>query len=190
MAVLSDKELLKRCRRGDEGAFAQLVDSHKDMVFTVIDRMIYQKSIIEDLAQEVFIRVYKGIPHFRGKSKLSTWIYRIAYNVCLAEIGSGHNRHDIPIMDDERGEALSQGLAKAHGNPEKWVEKLELKETIGRLLSCLRPKYRMVLTLYYLQGLSYTEIAQVMRLPLGTVKTHLHRARKRLRDMIIKEEIR
>lgn len=188
--MLSDKELVKRCRRGDERAFAQLVDSYKDMVFTVIDRMIYQKSIIEDLAQEVFIRVYKGLPHFRGKSKLSTWIYRIAYNVCLAEIGSGDNRHHISIMDNERGEALSYRLANAHGNPEEWVEKLELKEAIGRLLNRLQPKYKMVLTLYYLQGLSYTEISEVMRLPMGTVKTYLHRAKKHLRDIIIKEGIR
>lgn len=189
MAEVSERELLRRCKRGDERAFAQLVDRYKDMVFTLIDRMVYDKSILEDLAQEVFLRVHKGIPQFRGKSKLSTWIYRITYNVCLTEIASARSRPDVLQLDSRGGEGAQLGVMKNGRDLEDWVARLELKEAVGKLLDRLRPEYRMVIALYYLEGTSYTEIAEIMRLPMGTVKTYLHRAKRSLRDMIVKEGV-
>lgn len=187
MAGLSERDLIKRCRRGDDRAFAQLVDHYKNMVLTIIDRMILDKSLLEDLAQEVFLRVYKGLPQFRGRSKLSTWIYRITYNVCLAEIGSTDNRPNVLPLDSTSGEEATWRLAGTQEDAETWLAKLELKEAIGRFLDRLPPQYRMVIALYYLEGTSYREIAEIMKLPMGTVKTYLHRAKKYLRNMIVEE---
>ncbi len=182
-----EKELVKRCRRGDDQAFAQLVERYKDMVFTLIDRMIFDKSMLEDLAQEVFIRVFKGLPHFRGRSKLSTWIYRITYNVCLAEIGAARDRPEHLPPENRRWQEIGWDSPEAQEYAVRWVERLELRETIGRLVDRLPPHYRMAIALYYLEDASYKEIAEIMKLPIGTVKTYLHRAKKRLREMILRE---
>src|SRR5713101_8140629 len=82
-----ERELVERCRRGDEGAFQELVDRYKDLVFALIARTVQDGSRAEDLAQEVFLRVHRGLPYFRGEARLSTWIYRIAANVCLQASG-------------------------------------------------------------------------------------------------------
>lgn len=187
MTRRSEKELVKRCRRGDDQAYAQLVECYKDMVFTLIDRMIFDKSILEDLAQEVFIRVFKGLPHFRGRSKLSTWIYRITYNVCLAEIGAAGDRPEHLATENRTWQEIGWDSPQAQEDAVYWVERLELRETIGRLVDRLPPHYRMAVALYYLEDASYKEIAEIMKLPIGTVKTYLHRAKKRLREMILRE---
>src|SRR6478609_273885 len=81
--LLNERELVERCRAGDEGAFQQLVDGYKDLVFALIARSIQDRSRAEDLAQDVFLRIHRGLPYFRGEARLSTWIYRIVANVCL-----------------------------------------------------------------------------------------------------------
>src|SRR5512140_3467939 len=82
MEAVNERELVERCRRGDEGAFQELVDRYKDLVFALIARTVQDRSRAEDLAQEVFLRIHRGLPYFRGEARLSTWIYRIVANVC------------------------------------------------------------------------------------------------------------
>src|SRR3954470_7143840 len=82
MEAVNERELVERCRRGDEGAFQELVDRYKDLVFALIARTVQDRSRAEDLAQDVFLRVHRGLPYFRGDARLSTWIYRIIINVC------------------------------------------------------------------------------------------------------------
>src|SRR5438876_5155842 len=82
MQPVNERELVERCRAGDERAFQELVDRHKDLVFALIARIVQDRSRAEDLAQEVFLRVHRGLPYFRGEARLSTWIYRITANVC------------------------------------------------------------------------------------------------------------
>src|SRR6476620_8584666 len=89
MEPVNERELVERCRRGDEGAFQQLVDRYKDLVFALIARTVQDRSRAEDLAQDVFLRVHRGLPYFRGEARLSTWIYRIVANVCMQERGRG-----------------------------------------------------------------------------------------------------
>src|SRR5256885_14721565 len=82
-----ERELVERCRRGDEGAFQELVDRYKDLVYALIARTVQDRSRAEDLAQDVFLRIHRGLPYFRGEARLSTWIYRIVANVCVQEFG-------------------------------------------------------------------------------------------------------
>src|SRR5215467_12088165 len=97
-----ERELVERCRSGDDQAFQELIDRHKDLVFALIARTIRDRSRAEDLAQEVFLRVHRGLPYFRGEAKLSTWIYRIVANVCAQE--QGRPGADVSL-DDERAAA-------------------------------------------------------------------------------------
>src|SRR4051812_8051928 len=82
MHPVNERELVERCRRGDDGAFQELIDRYKDLVFALIARTVQDRSRAEDLAQDVFLRIYRGLPYFRGEARLSTWIYRIVVNLC------------------------------------------------------------------------------------------------------------
>src|ERR1700716_2744036 len=106
MEAINERELVERCRRGDEGAFQELVDRHKDLVFALIARTVQDRSRAEDLAQEVFLRVHRGLPYFRGEARLSTWIYRIVANVCVQDRAQDHRRAAPALsLDDERTRA-------------------------------------------------------------------------------------
>src|SRR5437763_9819075 len=101
MDPVHERELVERCRRGDEGAFQELIDRYKDLVFALIGRTVQDKSRAEDLAQEVFLRIHRGLPYFRGEARLSTWIYRIVANVCAQD----HGRTAAPMsLGDERAQ--------------------------------------------------------------------------------------
>src|ERR687885_507101 len=157
MHAVNERELVERCRSGDEAAFQELVDRYKDLVFALIARTVQDRGRAEDLAQEVFLRVHRGLPYFRGEARLSTWIYRIVANVCLHD----HTRaRPAESLDDERTEARDR-----------------LEKAIARL----PPQYRLVIAAHYLEGVQYEELAEALQLPLGTVKTQLHRAKQQLR---------
>ena len=99
MEDVHERELVERCRSGDERAFQELVDRHKDLVFALIARTVQDRSRAEDLAQDVFLRIHRGLPYFRGEARLSTWIYRIVANVCLQDHGRTPRTSTI---DEER----------------------------------------------------------------------------------------
>ena len=98
MEDVHERELVERCRSGDEHAFQELVDRYKDLVFALIARTVQDRSCAEDLAQDVFLRIHRGLPYFRGEARLSTWIYRIVANVCLQE--QGHPPVTVSFDDD------------------------------------------------------------------------------------------
>jgi RNA polymerase sigma-70 factor (ECF subfamily) len=146
------------------------------------------KAPLEDLAQEVFIRVYQGLLGLRGEARFSTWIYPIAYNVCVVELERArHHVEFVPIQPKGEKERPRLDLQDDRQDPEAILSQIDVRSTIHKLLDRLPPRSKAVLSLYYLQELSYEEIAAVMALPLGTVKTHLHRAKRALRDMIVEE---
>src|ERR1019366_8443360 len=99
-----ERELIDRCREGDEGAFQELVDQYKDLVFALIARTVPDRSRAEDVAQDVFLRIHRGLPYFRGEARLSTWIYRIVANVCLQD---QTRAHPAVSLDDERHAGLA-----------------------------------------------------------------------------------
>jgi RNA polymerase sigma-70 factor (ECF subfamily) len=170
-----ERDLVERCRRGDEGAFQELVDEHKTFVYALIARAIPDRSRAEDAAQDVFLRVYRGLPYFRGESRLSTWIYRIVANVCAQE----QARRSAPVsLDDDRKRPVLPAAA------DRQFTDLELRERLEKAIARLPPNYRLLIAAHYLDGVQYEDLAEALDLPLGTVKTHLHRAKRQLRHLL------
>jgi RNA polymerase sigma-70 factor (ECF subfamily) len=170
MEAASEQALVDRCRHGDDAAFEELVNRYKDLVFALIARTTQDRSRAEDLAQEVFLRVHRGLPYFRGEARLSTWIYRIVANVCAQPAGSA----TVPL-DDERVPAARTGGA------DRQFSDLELRDRLEKAVARLSPHYRLLIAAHYLDGIKYEELAEALNLPLGTVKTQLHRAKQQLR---------
>ncbi|OGF65923.1 MAG: hypothetical protein A2Y62_19090, partial [Candidatus Fischerbacteria bacterium RBG_13_37_8] len=132
----------------------------------------------EDIAQEVFIRVYKGLPYFKHQSKFTTWLYRIVHNVAISEI----RKNRPQLASAETLEKLPTTVRQ--DNPSEALTEKQVKEKLGKALDDLPENYRMVLLLYYMEGVSYTEISRILDLPIGTVKTYLHRGKKMLRQSL------
>lgn len=174
---LNERELVERCRAGDERAFQELVDRYKDLVFALIARTVQDRSRAEDLAQEVFLRVHRGLPYFRGEARLSTWLYRIVANVCAQEYG----RPAATSIDDERVRAQVTTSTAAR-DPQ--FGDLELRDRLEKAVARLPPNYRFVIAAHYLEGVRYEDLAEALQLPLGTIKTQLHRAKQQLRRLL------
>jgi RNA polymerase sigma-70 factor, ECF subfamily len=171
---LDDDALVERAANGgDNQAFAELVRRHQGKVRGLLLRLTNNQSVADDLAQEVFLRAYRGLVGFEGRSRFSTWIYRIAYNVFL-----NHRTRGKPLV------ALPDGFESHAAAPDTELSpsRLDLRHDLAAAIAQLPDRYRVVVTLYYLEEVSYPEIAEVLDLPLGTVKTHLHRAKRMLRD--------
>jgi RNA polymerase sigma-70 factor (ECF subfamily) len=172
-----ERALIERCRAGDDTAFGELVDLHKNLVYGLVHRMVSDRSRVEDLAQDVFLKVHRGLPYFRGEARLSTWIYRIVQNVCAA--ARLRRSSDVPLdREDGSGRRYDPGAAdEAFGD-------LELRDRLEKAIAQLPEAQRLLIAAHYLDGVQYEALAEAMDIPLGTVKTHLHRAKKRLRELL------
>jgi RNA polymerase sigma-70 factor (ECF subfamily) len=173
----SERELVERCRAGDERAFQELVDRYKDLVFALLARTVQDRSRAEDLAQEVFLRVHRGLPYFRGEARLSTWIYRIVANVCAQEAV----KPTAMSLEDER--VRGQVAASTSARDQRFGA-IELRDRLEKAVARLPPNYRFLVAAHYLDGVRYEDLAEALQLPLGTVKTQLHRAKQQLRRLL------
>jgi RNA polymerase sigma-70 factor (ECF subfamily) len=181
---LSDEELVALCRENDHDAFTELVDRYKNGIHWLVKRMV-GSSEHEDLTQEVFLRVYRAIPSFRGESTFKTWVFRIARNLCLSELRKAGRRGEHVSLDEKGEEKIRDLLPESGSDAEKLLERRELSRHVRQLVGELPLQYRTVLTLFYVNRIRYEDIAEIMEIPLGTVKTHLHRARMRLRNLVL-----
>lgn len=168
-------ETMERARRGDQAAFARLVCATQTHVFNVALSVLGDRQKAEDATQEAYLRAWRALPSFRGESSFRTWLYRIALNTCLNQRRA--LRGQLRIVDDE---APLDRLAERESDPATVVLERERNATLWSKVASLPQKYRLVIVLFYQQQLSYTEIADLLALPLGTVKAHLNRARKAL----------
>jgi RNA polymerase sigma-70 factor (ECF subfamily) len=143
---------------------------------------------VEDVAQNVFLAVYRGMVAFRRKSKFSTWVYRIAYNQACTALRRRQSRRsrEIEQHDDSRRISLLESFSDGSNSPEDTVLRGQVWKTVDKLPT----QSRAVIELHYGRGLSYPEIAEALSLPLGTVKTHLHRARAILRELLLGDTIK
>jgi RNA polymerase sigma-70 factor (ECF subfamily) len=187
---LLERLLIRRLQQRDEVAFAEIVRLYQHKVFSLIYRMIGNHEEAEDLAQEVFVTVFKSIDSFRGDSKFSTWLYRVAANHCKNRIkylsrrsrttGAGLDGVPEHAMEDA-GSAPLQSHIDA---PDKILEGLQLEKLLSQAIADLDEDHRLLIVLRDVEELSYQEIAEITGLNEGTVKSRLHRAR-----MAIKEHI-
>lgn len=174
----------------DESAFNELVITYERRVFGLVYRMLGRREEAEDLAQEVFVQVFKAIGQFRGESRLSTWIFRITVNVCknrlqyLTRRRAGYHE-DVDALAERAVFASAKGVSVGSlSRPDDLVEGMQLEVVVKRAIAQIDPEFREVLVLRDVEDLSYEEIEAVTGLPNGTVKSRLHRARARLRALV------
>lgn len=184
MAQRSDEELVERAKQGNRRAFQVLVDRHKRMVFNLAWRMLRNREDAEDAAQEAFLRAFRSMGTFRGQAKFSSWLYQITVNVCLTSVESAYAKRTFVELEDET-DSTHFDLTDGDMSPEDIVTRKDFGERIRTLVGTLPPMYRAAVTLYYLEERSYREVGKILKLPMGTVKTHLHRAKELLRKSIL-----
>lgn len=170
----AENALVRRAAAGDEQAFALLIERYKAMIYALSYRLLPDRARAEDAAQETFIKAWAALPGFQGKSKFSSWLYRICHNTCISELR--RNRPEVAL--DKAVELGTPGPAEAYRLNEV---RLALEQEINRL----GDDYRAVVSLYHLVGQSYEEISRATGRPLGTVRVMLHRARAMLRDRLV-----
>ena len=187
LVALEDEALASRCLQGDcdEEAFAELVDRHKQGVCRFVGRLVGTADC-EDLAQEAFVRAYQALPRFRGEATFRTWLYRIARNLCFTELRKRGRRGESSPLEDADDVAGDHPLLEDSA-PElaEEIARADLSARVRERVGALPAPYREVLTLFYLDEMRYEEIAMILDVPIGTVKTWIHRARLRLRDTLI-----
>jgi RNA polymerase sigma-70 factor (ECF subfamily) len=185
-----DTRLVRRLKARNPGAFETLVHRFQGPVFNLVFRMLGNRQEAEDLAQEVFISVFKQIEGFRGEASLSTWIYRIASNHCINRRKYlSHRRRgtEKSLADLSDRDELASGRLPASSRPprpDEMAEGLELERAIQAAISSLEEDHRLVLVLRDIQCLSYEEIVEITGVAIGTVKSRLHRARMALKDKL------
>jgi RNA polymerase sigma-70 factor (ECF subfamily) len=176
-----DAELVVASRSGDQDAFAQLVQRHQRRVFNLVFRMLQQYEEASEITQETFLAAWQGLPAFRGDALFSTWLYRIAYNCCMKQLEQ--RKRDRALQAAMQAEHILQ----RRDTDERARTELEvhgLQDLIREHLSMLPAKYRVVLVLRHLQDMTYEEMAEILTMPIGTIKTHLFRARNLLKERL------
>jgi RNA polymerase sigma-70 factor (ECF subfamily) len=176
MTDFDERALIDRCRKGDDDAFAELVARYKDLVYAMVFRLTHDRTHVDDLAQEVFLKVHRGLPYFRGDARLSTWIYRIVSNVCFQS--RARPRREVSLEPEPGRAPRDPGAADAS------FGHLELTDRLEKAIAQLPEQERFLIAAHHLRGIQYEALAEMMGLPLGTVKTHLHRAKRRLRELL------
>lgn len=181
-----DRQKVRAAQAGDREAFDYLVERHKDIVYAVAYRFAKDPDLALDLSQDVFIRAYRGIRSFKGKSSFSTWLYRIAMNTCIDYTRKRSRSVDSSTVPEEVAEyADSEPVRRgAPSGPRSDTLSSELGEQIQRAIDLLPDYHKSVFVLYEIEGLSYKEIAEVVGCSIGTVMSRLHYARKKLRTML------
>lgn len=174
-----EQQLVQRAQARDAEAFGELVMLHQTFVYNLALRAVNDPHEAEDLAQEALVRAWLALPNFRGQAQFKTWLYRIVMNVCWNRLP--RLRRDLLALGDE---ALLEVPAEQWDTPEAGYEAEERRAFLHQHIEQLPESYRLLVVLRFQQELSYEEIANVVSLPLGTVKTGLFRARARLREAL------
>lgn len=187
--TVSDQDVVVRAREGEEVAYRELVRRYERPVFSLIYRMVRDREIAEDLSQETFIKVLNAIASYRPEFKFSSWVFKIANNTAIDHL----RRKELDTLSlegsphaatPEAMEATALQLGSERASPLDNVAARELGGEIEAAINRLRPEYRSCILLRHVEGRAYEEIAEILSLPLGTVKTYIHRARHELRAML------
>ena len=182
----ADADLVERALRGRQDAYRELVDRYSRAVFNLIARMVRDAGVAEELAQDAFVKAFGALKSFDPACKFSSWILRIAHNTAIDHL----RRLRLPTVSvdaDAPGRDLRDLLAdEREPTPYDHAEGVDLARDLERALAQLRPEYRRLIVLRYQEDQAYEEIAETLDLPLGTVKSHLHRARQELARLMTK----
>ena len=186
MADFDERVLIRQCQKGDVQAFRHLVEHYEDRIYGLACSILGDPEAARDAAQEAFVRVYKALGRFEGRSSFYTYLYRITTNVCLTFAQREQRRPDrvsIERMQEVNEMTLDRFLGT--DEPQNDIERIGLREEIQKVLDYLSPEHRAVVILKDIEGFSQEEIADVLDVSVGTVKSRLSRARARLRDLLL-----
>lgn len=167
----SDQELVRKAQEGDDQAFARLVEPCLDPSYRLALRLLRSAHDAEDALQDALYKAWKALPSFRGEARFSTWLYRIVWRTCVDRA-----RRPEPVPAEVEGAAAAGGL-----DPQVRLEEAEERRAVEAALRRLPLPYQAAVSLFYLEDLPLKQVAEVLGIPVGTVKTHLHRARRELR---------
>jgi RNA polymerase sigma-70 factor (ECF subfamily) len=191
MALENEALLIEKASRGDVRSFETLVKEYEKSVYNLALRMVSNKEDAMDIVQEVFLKAYQALPSFRGDSRFSTWIYRVSVNASLDHIRKNQKGKvyslDEPLTFKES--SIQRELPDDSVSIEYLVESKDLGDTVLSSLSYIDPDQRAVVLLCDVQGYTYQEIADMLEISIGTVKSRLHRARNALRKLLKREQI-
>ena len=193
LSGLSDPAVVIEARKGSEAAYRELLSRYERPVFSLIFRMVRDRETAEDLAQETFIKVLNNLDRYSPDFKFSSWLFKIANNLTIDHLR--RRRVDTISIEgapdavtSESAKATSIAVVSGNESPLEELESRELGAAIEQAIGKLRPEYRACIMLRHVEDKSYEEIAEIVKLPLGTVKTYIHRARHELRAAL--EEVR
>lgn len=178
----NDEHIINQINEGDTKAFAILVERYKDLVFTLTIRMLKNREEAEEVSQDTFIKVYKSLAKFKGESKFSTWIYRVAYNTCLDRLKKNKRQLNEVAIDE-----FTEHKLKTLDDALEHLEKHEQQRAIQDCLQQLPSDDSFILTLFYFEDLSLDEISKIVSIDANTVKVRLFRSRKRLATILRKK---
>ena len=186
--MFEDAYLVQRTLEGDIRAFEALIDKYKNMVFTISFRMLGNHTDAEDASQEVFLRLYNSLSKYNSNHKFSNWLYQITMNICRDELRKRKSAKtsvslDEPIREED-GKDIASLIPDEYNLPERVAEENELRNRLELAIQKLPKDYKEPLVLRYTKGLSYEDISSILKLPIGTVKIRIHRARKMIREML------
>jgi RNA polymerase sigma-70 factor (ECF subfamily) len=189
LSAATDQEVVELAREAEETAYRELLRRYQRPVFSLIYRMVRDRELAEDLSQETFVKVLNALDRYRPEYKFSSWVFKIANNAAIdhlrkKELDTLSLQGGPDATTPERVEATALQLGDQTESPLDELEARELGSTIERAIGLLRPEYRSCIILRHVEGRPYDEIAVILDLPLGTVKTYIHRARAELRESL------
>lgn len=186
MTSADDRQLIERCRSGDREAFDELVHRYEKQAYNLAYRLSGNYDDASDVVVEAFVRVFQGLHTFRGEANFGTWLHRVVVNTFLDIRKRSKGRQNVSLEEQIEldGDTLTRQIEDTSPGPEELVEQEEREEVLQRAISQLSPERRILIVLYHFENLSYEEIAQMLNLPVGTVKSRLNRARLALREIL------
>ncbi|MFO8007041.1 MAG: sigma-70 family RNA polymerase sigma factor [Candidatus Brocadiia bacterium] len=181
----SDAELVRQARRGDVAAFGELVERHQDYIYNAVFHLVSDEKDAEDLAQEVFLRAYDGLDSFRGEARFTTWAYGIMLNTVRSFWRRTRRRVVVSLDQGSDAEEGPRHEVPAEGDgPERQTLRREKVQLVRAAIAELEDDLREIIVMRDIQGLTYEELAEAIGVPDGTVKSRLHRARGKLKDIL------
>lgn len=186
LAELSDEDVMERCALGSEAAFSTLVQRYRTRIMNLVCRFISDRDRAEEISQEVFLRVYRNRERYRKSGKFSTWIFTIAVNLTKNEIRSRVRHKGTFSLDALEEESGGQGLPFPDTNPlpDADLNAREIQQRVAEALRKLPARYREAVVLRDIEGLSYEEVGEILRIPGGTVRSRINRARLMLKERL------
>ncbi|MBD3373968.1 sigma-70 family RNA polymerase sigma factor [candidate division KSB1 bacterium] len=182
MRIEEEKKLVDRILKDDLNAFDELVIEYQRLVWHIVARMVSDPTDRQDLCQDIFLKIFKSLRTFHFRSKLSTWVGRIAYHTSINYL----QKKKLPSMSDVTiDESHYRVVAESDDiGPEEWTARRDLSSIVEKMISKLTPIQKTLITLFHVENMSYSEMSAVVELPEGTIKSHLYRGRQRLKEMM------